>query len=314
MRLLEHGRIDSQDGGRDGDGSRHMRYRSTSRYRFNVLDLLNLFGQKALMYHMFADLDMTRVRAYREQAKLEGKRITITAFLLKAISMAQVEHPVSRTFFLPPLRAVTYNDIVGGFTVERMVEGSPAVFFAEIERPHEKSLEEIARRIEEFAEDPIESVPKLKAQKLFAEMPVPLRQLVWHMGEWFPALRVKCMGATFGLSSLGALGIDSVCGPSVCTCVFGIGQLVEQVVAKDGALLVKPLMTVALSFDQRVMSSYQAARFFEQVKELMEGELPELKELDPSLIKEPELVPLSAFDPEESGENSGEEKISPEAT
>ncbi|MBK9145545.1 MAG: 2-oxo acid dehydrogenase subunit E2 [Candidatus Melainabacteria bacterium] len=314
MRLLEHGRIDSRDEGPDGGGSRHWRYRSTSRYRFNVLDLLNLFGQKALMYHMFADLDMTRVQAYREQARLEGKRITITAFLLKAISMAQVEHPVSRTFFLPPLRAVTYNNIVGGFTVERMINGSPAVFFGEIERPHEKSLEEIARSLEEFAEDPIDSVPKLRVQKIFAEMPVPLRQIVWHLGEWFPALRVKCMGATFGLSSLGALGIDSVCGPSVCTCVFGIGQLVEKVVAKDGALFVKPLMTVALSFDQRVMSSYQAARFFEQVKELMEGELAELKALDPALIKEPERFPLSAFAPAESGENPGEEEISPEET
>lgn len=314
MRLLEHGRIDSHHDNLNGSGSCRRRYRSTSRYRFNVLDLLNLFGQKAIIYHMFADLDMTRIRAYREKARLEGKRITITAFLLKAISMAQVEHPVSRTFFLPPLRAVTYNKIVAGFTVERMIDGSPAVFFGEIERPHEKSLEEIAGRLEEFAEDPIESVPKLRVQKLFAEMPVPLRQLVWHLGEWFPALRVKCSEATFGLSSLGALGIDSVCGPSVCTCVFGIGQLVEKVVAQDGTLVVKPLMTVALSFDQRVMSSYQAARFFEQVKELMEGELPELKALDPALIKEPERFPLSNFAPEDSDANPGEEEISPEGT
>ncbi|MEZ4545791.1 MAG: hypothetical protein R3C24_18085 [Cyanobacteriota/Melainabacteria group bacterium] len=40
------------------------------------------------------------------------------------------------------------------------------------------------------------------------------------------------MRATFGLSSLGALGVKSAFGPSVCTSVFGVGK-VNRVVVQE---------------------------------------------------------------------------------
>ena len=93
------------------------------------------------------------------------------------------------------------------------------------------------------------------------------------LGLWFPALRLKCMGATFGLSSLGALGVRSVCGPSVGASVFGLGVLEERAILINGEYTVKPMMTVSLSFDQRSMDSGQATRFLNEVKSLLEGSI-----------------------------------------
>ena len=199
--------------------------------------------------------------------------MTVTAFILKAVAIAQKSHPLSRTFYLPGRRIVTYEDVVAGFTVERLVDNEPIVFFGEIEHADDKPLLELADELKEYSDGDLMSVKKLKEQILFAQMPWLVRQLIWCLGYWFPALRLLCMKATFGVSSLGALGVSLVCGPSVCTSVFGVGEVEERVVVRNGELAVRPIMTLALCFDQRVMDGAQAARFLRDVRLLLEGGL-----------------------------------------
>lgn len=79
------------------------------------------------------------------------------------------------------------------------------------------------------------------------------------------------MKATFGVSSLGSLGVNLVCGPSVSTSVFGVGQIEEKVIVVDKKLVHQPIMNLSLSFDQRVMDGGQAAQFVLEIKELLEG-------------------------------------------
>jgi pyruvate dehydrogenase E2 component (dihydrolipoamide acetyltransferase) len=78
------------------------------------------------------------------------------------------------------------------------------------------------------------------------------------------------MPATFGFSSLGALGIDVVFGPSVCTSVFGVGQVSERAVVQDTQVVIRPMLTLMLSFDERAMDAGVAARFLREVKLLLE--------------------------------------------
>jgi pyruvate/2-oxoglutarate dehydrogenase complex dihydrolipoamide acyltransferase (E2) component len=204
---------------------------------------------------------------------MDGHKLTVTAFILKAAAIAQRSHPVSRTFYLPGRRLVTYEEVVAGFTVERLVDNEPIVFFGEIEHADDKPLTALADELKEYCDGDMMSVPKLKEQIQFARMPWLVRQVVWSLGYWFPALRLLCMKATFGLSSLGALGVSFVCGPSVCTSVFGVGEVEERVVVRNGDLAVRPIMTLSLSFDQRVMDGAQAARFLRDVRLLLEGGL-----------------------------------------
>jgi len=254
-----------------------LRYGWINRDRWNVLDLLNLYGMKAITTQVFYDINMQWVEDSREalnkQHQKEGKgtRVTITAFLLKAIALAQIKHPASRTLLLPGLRMVTFEDVVAGFTVEREVNGAAVVFFGEIENPCQKSVATIAEELKDYVDEEIDSVEKLKEQRLFTKFPWVLRQLVFHVGSWFPGFRLMCMRATFGLSSLGAPGVRSVWGPSVCTSVFGVGAVEERVVVEEGKIVARPMMTLSLSFDQRVMDGGQAAEFVIEVKRLLEG-------------------------------------------
>lgn len=148
-----------------------LSYGWVNRDRWNVLDLLNLYGMRAITTHLFYDINMEWVEKTRKELKAKGKRITVTAFILKAIALAQRNHPASRTLSLPGVRIVTFEDIVAGFTVERMVKDEPIVFFGEIESPCEKSMEEIAQELRDYAQEEIKSIPKLKEQLVFTRFP-----------------------------------------------------------------------------------------------------------------------------------------------
>lgn len=247
-------------------------FRRSSPYRKNVLDLLKVFGGRAKTAYMLVEIDMSAIESNRTQHDLDGHHLTVTAYLIKAIGIAQLSHPDSRTFALPFGRTVTYNDVVAGFTVEREVDGEPIVFFGEIEKPHLKSLEEIAAELKTYSSGGLMTVPKLRQQMIFARMPWLVRQIILYAGLFFPSLRLLCMGATFGLSSLGALGVSSVCGPSVCTAVFGVGAAENQLVVRNGELSVRPIMSLSLSWDTNAMDCQGAARFLQTIKKLLDSD------------------------------------------
>lgn len=239
-------------------------------YRRSVLDLLYTFGRPAITSHIICDIDMSAVEGARRQLQASGAKITITAYLLKAIALAQINCPESRTQALPWGRQVTFNDITAGFTVERLMPTGPTVFFGEIAAPHTKTVADLSTELKKFASAEIAAVPALKMQKLYSELPGFLRALTLALGLWFPAFRLRVMPATFGFSSLGALGIDVVFGPSVCTSVFGVGQVSERAVVQDAQVVVRPMLTLMLSFDERAMDVGVAARFLGEVKLLLE--------------------------------------------
>lgn len=253
------------------DGLRAFTFKSNARCRNNVLDLLDVFAGPAVTGYMFMNINMRWAEHFRAQIERDGHKVTATAIILKAIAIAQRNHPDSRTQFLPSCRTVTYNEVVAGFTVEREIDGQPIVFFGEIEKADVKPVSEIAAELSQYSHGDIGEVEKLREQVQFSRFPWIVRRFIFVLASWFPALRLVCMGSTFGLSSLGALGIKSVCGPSVCTSVFGVGAIEPNVVARDGEVVIEPVMSLSLSFDQRAMDYGQAARFFLEVKELLEG-------------------------------------------
>jgi hypothetical protein len=274
--MLKHSAITTFESRAATDDKSHGQwsYPSQNRYRLNVLGLLYTFARKAATCHMFCDIDMSAVEEARHNLHDAGHRVTVTAFLLKAIAQAQINCPESRTFVLPGGRLVTFNDITGGFTVERRMPDGPAVFFGEIEAPHQKSLLALSADLKNYADGDIRQIRKLREQKLFAELPWVLRTIILSLASWFPAIRLRCMAATFGLSSLGALGADVAFGPSVCTAVFGVGAVADRAVVREGKIVIRPMLTLVLSYDQRVMDGGVAARFLGEVKGLLEARPP----------------------------------------
>lgn len=256
---------------RGGGAARPYNYFKIPVYRNIVLELLEIFGKRARTAHLFVDIDMSQVQASRHFHEKHGQHLTLTAYLLKAISLAQLNFPISRTQYLNAFTQITFDEVAAGFTVEREVDGEMTVFFGEIEKPTEKSLEEIGEILHSYSHDELSSLARLQEQMQFARLPALAREAILNLGIIFPSLRLRCQKATFGLSSLGALGINIACGPSVCTSVFGVGKVEERAVVCGNEVKIRSFMTLALSYDQKVMDGGQAAAFLNKTKELLES-------------------------------------------
>ncbi len=246
---------------------------SLDRCRWNVLDLITFVARNSVPTYILCDIDMSWAEKIRQEYASRGGQLTVTALLLKAIGLAQQKRPETRTAILPLGRFVTFEDIVAGFTVEKLVDGKPSVFFGTIKAPHTKPLCEIVSELRSFSVAEIDEHPQLSLQLKFSKMSWIVRRLILWVASLCPRLRLQAMAATFGLSSLGKYGISAVTGPAVCASMFGVGAVKDRPVAHHGRLEIHPVMTLSLSFDHRLIDGADAARFLSEVKSLMEGGL-----------------------------------------
>jgi len=243
------------------------------RSRQTIVDLLKHVAGDTEECQMYADIEMTWVNALRKRLKAQGQNATVTAILLKAIAVAQTLHPESRTEMLPFGRQVTYNEIVAGFTLERVIDGQPTVFLGEIEKPLEKSLEEIGAHLKDHVDKPVNEVPPLFLQSIHSYLPGFIRWTIMEVGKRFPFLRLKCQKATFGLTSVGKWGVSSHTCPCLCACSISVGGVEDRAVVRNGEIVVRSMMTIGLNYDHRAIDSPTGARFVQSIVRLMEGDL-----------------------------------------
>ncbi len=77
---------------------------------------------------------------------------------------------------------------------------------------------------------------------------------------------------TFTVSTLGATGIDwftpILNAPQVA--ILGVGRVTDRVIARDGAAVVAPAMTLTLVFDHRAVDGHPAAQFLAALRDRLE--------------------------------------------
>ncbi len=80
-------------------------------------------------------------------------------------------------------------------------------------------------------------------------------------------------GGTFTISNLGMYGVDVF--TAILTegqaGILAVGRIADRVVARDGAPVVRPMMTMSLSVDHRQADGVRAAEFMQTLVELLES-------------------------------------------
>lgn len=85
----------------------------------------------------------------------------------------------------------------------------------------------------------------------------------------------ELQGATFTVTSLGALGIDAftpVINYPECA-ILGVGRILRQPVAVGDAIALRDIITLSLTFDHRALDGAPAARFLKTLTSLVETPL-----------------------------------------
>jgi pyruvate dehydrogenase E2 component (dihydrolipoamide acetyltransferase) len=117
--------------------------------------------------------------------------------------------------------------------------------------------------------DGVVSVVIAKADKAaLADISTQLREKAERAraGRLHPA---DIAGATFTISNLGMFGVDSfqaiITPPQAA--ILAVGRIADRVVAVNGQPAVRPMMTLTLSCDHRVVDGAQAAVFLKELAE-----------------------------------------------
>ena len=80
-------------------------------------------------------------------------------------------------------------------------------------------------------------------------------------------------GGTFTISNLGMFGIDSftaIINPPE-SCILAIGRIADRPVVVDKSVEVRPIMTLSLTYDHRVLDGAPAAKLLQRIQFYLEN-------------------------------------------
>jgi pyruvate dehydrogenase E2 component (dihydrolipoamide acetyltransferase) len=201
--------------------------------------------QTAPHFYLTMDADMTEITRHRNLLKEKGESLvpSINDFILSACARALRDFPSLNAAFTDHGVEI-YSDINVGMAVA-LDEGLVVPVIRNADR---LSLQELAKQSRELAE-------KAQKKKLF-----PL----------------DYEGGTFTVSNLGMYGVDNfvaIINPPQCA-ILAVGQVAPRVVSFGEGIAVRPIISMSLSADHRVVDGAIGARFLQQVKGYLEkGEL-----------------------------------------
>lgn len=184
-------------------------------------------------------VDMTELKAFREQLKSENIKVSYTDLLVKFVAKALMEYPLLNCSVAD--NKITYKHYVNMGVAVALDNGLVVPNVTDAEK---KSLTEISAEVKELAALAREG--KLGMDKL--------------------------TGGTFTITNLGMYGIESfspiINQPEVA--ILGVNTMEDKLVVRNGEAVIRPIMNLSLTADHRVVDGSVAAQFLQRVKTLME--------------------------------------------
>ena len=180
-----------------------------------------------------------RAAAIKEEGRL-GVRLTYTDFALKAAAAALRQVPEINAY-IDGDEIVSWLSINIGLAVA-LDDGLVVPVISNVDR---LSLTEIARERRRLVE-------RARSGSLARE---------------------DVEGATFTLSNFGSYGGDMetpILNPPQ-SALLGIGAIEDQAVVRDGLIVIRPMMSISLTFDHRLIDGAVAGRFRARFKAILES-------------------------------------------
>jgi pyruvate dehydrogenase E2 component (dihydrolipoamide acetyltransferase) len=214
-----------------------------SRMRQAIARRMAQSKREAPHYYVTVAVEMTQAQSVRSQLNDtlgETAHVSVNDLLVKASAKALQRYPIFNTWFIDgEVRQQEAQNVCIAIALD---EGliAPAV----LDCGH-KSIVEIAQASRSLAE-------RAKSGLLKPE---------------------EYSGGTFTVSNLGMYGIEELIAiiQPPQTAILGVGRVSPRPVAREGAVAVAEVMTLALSGDHRVTDGAQGAQFLGEIKRLLEA-------------------------------------------
>ncbi len=141
-----------------------------------------------------------------------------------------------------------------------MIQGEEGVFVGLFRAPEQQSIEQLQKGLVEYKDTPLDKIGFFRQTMRYSSVPTPFRRFMWWMtlnvDGWKKAKRF----GTFGLSSYGGLGAESLHPISPLTTTMTYGPI-----DRDGKV------TVKLVYDHRVLDGAFVARRLTDIENELNG-------------------------------------------
>lgn len=210
-----------------------------------IADRMSQSAYTAPHVTLTTEVDMTKVKELRASLlpiveKQTGLRLSYTEILIKASGSALVRHP-DVNVSIEGDEIVQHHHVHIGLAVA--VPGGLMV--PVVKDVPSKGLAELTRDAKDIGK-------RARENKLLPD---------------------QMKGSTFTISNLGMYAVDAftpiINQPE--SAILGVGRIVDKPVAVNGALEIRPMMTLSLSFDHRAMDGAPAAAFLTELKQILEN-------------------------------------------
>ena len=208
-----------------------------------MADRLTESWSSAPHFNLVRHLDVSNLVTYKKQVQEKNSnRLTYTDLLIKLVSITLKEHPRINASWIDN-KIVKNSEINVGLAVD--FDGGLIV--PVIHKTDELSLGEITNRRKDL-------ITRTQAGKL-------------RSGDMDRG--------TFTISNLGMFDVDSfnaIINPPQAA-ILAVGRIVDKVVPVDGLPAVRPILTLNLSFDHRVVDGVRGAEFLQTLSNLIQNPL-----------------------------------------
>jgi hypothetical protein len=203
---------------------------------------------------------------------------------MKAYGLVAAAYPQLRRALLtfPTVRLYEHPCSICSGAIERVYNGEESIFVGLFRAPETQSMSMLQDALNDYKNRPIEEIGFFRQELRISRHPWFLRRLLWWSSlEVSGEKRAKRVG-TFGLSSYGSLGAESLHPISPLTATLTYGPIDEQ--GRVNAKIV---------YDHRVLDGAFVARRLQDLEDILNG--PILAELRcASLTSQRQSAPQAA--------------------
>jgi len=202
---------------------------------------------------------------------------------MKAFALVGADHPPLRRALLqfPWPRLYEHPWMNCALAIERSYQGEPVVFVGIFRAPEQQSIAQLQDSLTFYKHQPLENVGVYRQALRVSRAPLPVRRLLWWSTLNVSGMKRAKRFGTFGLTSYGALGAESLHPISPLTTTLTFGPI-----SKTGDVIIK------LIYDHRVLDGAYIARRLRDIESVLNGAiLDELKAGIPLMPHEPTGIP-----------------------
>jgi len=192
-----------------------------------------------------SEIDMSKVKELRAQLlpiieKQTGYRLSFTEVIVKAVGVVLSRHASVNASLISD--EIVYNEEIN---IGLAVAVDDGLLVPVLKNVNTKGLAAITREAKEIGKQARDSTLQPQQMK----------------------------GSTFTISNLGMYAIDAFT-PIINlpeTAILGVGRIQDKPVVINQSIEIRPMMTVSLSFDHRVIDGAPAAAFLTELKHVLEN-------------------------------------------